>query len=328
MPGVRKARGQVRRKARNGTALQTELARQILSRIESDRLEPGAAIRELPLAKAFGVSRTPIRAALMELRKLGFLDFRAGAGFALKRAVSAAEIGDEARLPRSEIDRLYEAILEDRARDALPAEVSEAALMPRYGASRGTIRRVLMRLSDEGLARRQRGHGWRFVEALDSLDALAESYRFRIIVECAALREPTFKADPGTLRRMKEAHRAIVEHPEGLEPRRWFEVNSTFHETLTLWSHNRFLIEAVRRQNTLRRFSEYHAFAQLPGERVEQSTAEHLAILEAIEAGDIEWAATLLHRHLSLAERDYTEPDEAPVRASDRSASGRRAPSR
>lgn len=296
------------------SALQDELARQILVEIGRHQLAPGAPIRELPLAKAFGVSRTPVRAALRVLEAMGFVSFSPGRGFALRRSVAPEQAGEEA-LPRSALDELYDAVMNDRATGSLPPEVSEAALMPRYGVSRGMIRRVLMKLSDAGLARRQRGHGWRFVEALESREAVFESYRFRMIVECAALREPTFAVDPAELRRLRDLHHAIVQDVDGLDPHRWFEANSAFHSTMALWSRNRFLIEAMERQNALRRMSEYDAFQRLSAKRILQSSREHLAILDAIESGERDWAASLLERHLALAARAYQEREARETRA-------------
>ncbi len=316
------------------SALQTELVRQILGAIVEDGVAVGGAIRELPLAQRFGVSRTPVRAALRLLQDQGWVAFDPGRGFSLLRPVPGDGLDGVA--PASTVDDLHRAILADRARGLLPVEVSEASLMPRYGASRGTVRRALMRLADDGLARRQRGHGWRFAEALDTPEAVVESYRFRIVVECAALSEPTFRADPAVLARLRDQHLAVLENVEKLDPAVWLATNDAFHETVALWSHNRFLIEAVRRQNALRRFVERFVFQRLSPARFVQSSREHLEILEAIEKGDCAWAASLLERHLALACRSYTDRQardaaavaaaaSEPVSRAGRSASAARA---
>lgn len=255
------------------------------------------------------MSRTPVRAALRRLEELGWLAFDAGRGFALARTLEGDAAAGEAPLPQSSVDELHRAILADRSRGLLPNEVSEASLMPRYGVSRGVVRRVLMRLSDDGLARRQRGHGWRFTEALDSRDAVTESYRFRIVVECAALAEPTYAVDPAALARLREEHMVILRDVGRLDPDRWLATNNAFHETVALWSHNRFIIEAVRRQNALRRFGEHYAFQRLSPTRFIQSSREHLEIQDAIEKNDRAWAASLLERHLALAARSYLDWD-------------------
>ena len=305
-----------RRAAGGATPLQNELARQILAHIGSEALSAGAPVRELVLARAFGVSRTPVRAALEVLESLGYVRLMPGRGFVLSRKLNGTRSAT-ARLPRSPFDEIGAALLADRARGRITAEVSEAELMSRYGASRGALRRVLMKLADDGLIRRQRGHGWRFAEALESRDAVAESYRFRLIVECAGLREPTFAADPDELQRLREAHQALLPGDRPVDPRIWIETNCAFHETLAAWSGNRYLLQAVSRQNALRRFGEYSTFPHLAPERIAQSSREHLEILDAIASGDHEWAAMLLYRHLDLTVRVYGGAGGAPFGEAD-----------
>ena len=181
------------------SALQTDLVREILSWLDRTGLPVGSFIRELPLAKTLGVSRTPVRSALQVLETLGYVEFGPRRGFRLLRPVEAHGAVDDEALPRSPHERLQEAIIADRASGELPADVSEAELIQRYGASRGVVRRVMMGLGDDGIAQRMRGHGWRFAEMLESAHALEESYRFRIAVECAALGEPNFAAEPAEL---------------------------------------------------------------------------------------------------------------------------------
>lgn len=307
--------------AGGATPLQNDLARQILAHIGREALPAGSPVRELALARAFGVSRTPVRAALGLLQSLGYVRLTPGRGFVLSRKVDGTK-STTARLPRSPFDEIGVALLADRARGRIPADVSETELMPRYGVSRGALRRVLMKLADDGLIRRQPGHGWRFAEALESREAVVESYRFRMIVECAGLHEPTFAADPGELQRLREAHLTLLRADRPVDPRTWIETNSVFHERLAAWSGNRYLLQAVSRQNALRRFGEYSTFSRLAPERVTQSSREHLEILDAIASGDREWAAMLLHRHLELTARVYGGAGGAPSDEADREKNG------
>lgn len=312
--------------AQGASPLQTELARQILARIGQEGWETGAPVRELALARSFGVSRTPVRAALGVLAELGYVQLKPGHGFVLKRKVGGGQA--PLRLPRSPLDQLHDAIMADRARGALPAEVFEAELMPRYGVSRGALRRVLMQLADNGLVKRQRGHGWRFAETFESVQAVEDSYRFRMIVECAGLREPTFVADVAELGQLRAAHAEFLRGGE-LDPRRWFDTNSRFHETLAAWSGNRFLLQAMQRQNALRRMDEYRVFPRLTPQRIVQSSQEHIAILDAIEAGDRNWAATLLHRHLELTVRNFSKSSRyADLPQTDTGSTGTETPAR
>ena len=95
-------------------------------------------------------------------------------------------------LPRSPLEELHRRMMRERSSGALAQEVSEAELLARYGVPRGVIRKLLMRFAAEGLAHRLPGHGWRFVDTLVGEQAFNESYEFRMVIECAALRSPTF----------------------------------------------------------------------------------------------------------------------------------------
>jgi len=200
---------------------------------------------------------------------------------------------------------LYDELLKDRAIGHLGAEVTEAELASRYGVSRSVLARALARLASQGLIARQRGHGWRFVEALESDQAYEESYEFRVAVECAALSSARFRPDAGRLAEMRRRHEAILAAPKSVEPRAWFETNAAFHEMIAELSGNRFFQQAVRYQNDLRRLREHAEFSHLTRARIEQSCREHLAVLEAIEQQDREWAVALLRRHL-LQALDYS----------------------
>jgi DNA-binding GntR family transcriptional regulator len=290
--------------------LQRELARQIMEKIRDEGWSPGARLSEQGLAQALGVSRSPVRAALELLTEHGLVGPLPKRGFGLLRCPDGVDVVK--LIPKSESEEVYAAIMADRANGRLPQEVSEAELIPRYGVSRGVVRKVLMRCAAEGLAQRLRGHGWRFVDTLESHEAITESYEFRIVVECAALLSPAFRVDPDRFRQLRRSHEEILARTtRSIGSEAWFRVNAAFHETLSACSGNRFFLQAIRQQNSLRRLQEYAAFQRLPRERVEQSCREHLAILDALEAGDAEWAEAMMRRHLRQAAA-VPSPSPAP----------------
>ncbi|OYX74362.1 MAG: hypothetical protein B7Y95_07365 [Rhizobiales bacterium 32-66-11] len=53
-----------------------EIAKWIRGEIESGALPPGARLEERPLSERFGVSKTPVREALIQLASLGLVDLR------------------------------------------------------------------------------------------------------------------------------------------------------------------------------------------------------------------------------------------------------------
>ena len=66
-------------------------------------------------------------------------------------------------------------------------------------------------------------------------------------------------------------------------------------------SSNTFIVQAVQQQNRLRRLLNLQwSYGE---DRIVQSCVEHLDILTALEKNDLQWASTLMRRHLELASR-------------------------
>lgn len=63
--------------------IRAEVARLLLERLLSGELEPGARVNESRLAEELGVSRTPLREAMIRLEFEGFLDNEKGKGFSV-----------------------------------------------------------------------------------------------------------------------------------------------------------------------------------------------------------------------------------------------------
>ncbi|PRD51717.1 GntR family transcriptional regulator [Phyllobacterium myrsinacearum] len=283
--------------------LQIEIARQIVSLASSERWPVGERVSDFALARRLGVSRSPIRSALALLASRGVLAHAPGRGYVL--ALLPDGNGDiDGIAPPSELEDIHKRLMADRATGAIPMEVSETQLAERYDATRGTIRKVLLRFAAEGLVQRQRGHGWAFAESLDTDQVEEESYQFRMILECGALRHPGFRADKDHLASIRAAQADIMRIPPASVQRdQWFSVNASFHEALAVWSGNRFLVQAVRQQNSLRRITEYAYFERLPHERIRQVCIEHIAILDALSENDLTFAEALLRRHIEGASR-------------------------
>ncbi|WP_313614760.1 GntR family transcriptional regulator [Agrobacterium sp.] len=296
------------------SSLQIEVARKLMPIIRGGRWAIGEKISDAALAREFGISRTPVRQVLQFLAEKGLLAQTDNRGFVLVR-VPAGDDRFEEMVPPSGVDTLYRQIMHARANGLIGSEASETELLEHFGTSRGVVRRTLMRLSAEGLAERRDGHGWRFAECLDNRQAVNESYAFRAIIECGAVMEDTFRVDLGALEALEAEQTALLNAPlASIEGSAWFEANARFHETVVSWSHNRFLEQAIRRQNSLRRMTEYAEFAELSEAGVRKAARDHLAILEAIKADDRKLASAILFRHLS---RSPANGEVRPARISD-----------
>ena len=118
-------------------------------------------------------------------------------------------------------------------------------------------------------------------------------------MESAGLLEPGFRADAAEMKRVRERHRLFVAAKSTARTAtEFFEMNSRFHEMLAQFSGNRFLLQSIEQMDRLRKFQEFASFAS-DSRALVQSCREHLEILDAIEAGDRDWAAALMRRHLS-----------------------------
>jgi DNA-binding GntR family transcriptional regulator len=287
--------------------LHREILKDILRLGREEAWQPDTAVAEKPLAERLGVSRTPVRRALIALADQGLLRRQPGKGFILNRKIDHRDAGSVTQadgLP----DELYRRILADRISGRLANEISESELITRYSVGRGNLRKALQRLSGEGIIHRQRGHGWRFGESLDSPRAILESYAFREAVETAALQQPDYTIELAELDCLRAAHEQMVkESASDVSPETWFRVNTSFHETLASWSDNRFFLQAVKRQNALRQMHQFADFAQLNRSQIVRSCREHLAILEALTADDRATAVKLLRDHLRGAAAEWED---------------------
>ncbi|MEP7056382.1 MAG: GntR family transcriptional regulator [Caldimonas sp.] len=262
----------------------------------------GRRLTEQALADALGVSRSPVHKAMSFLEGLGALSSIPNRGFFV--AQPSAKLR-RLRLPDgAESDEAaYMNLAEDRLAGALPAESTESALMQRYRLTRLQVQRVLNRMAREGMVERKAGRGWMFRPLLGSVESHRESYRFRMIIEPAALLEPTFRIDKVGFERVRSEQLRMLDG--GIE--KWttserFRAGAEFHETLVGCSGNRFLIDALRNVNRLRRVIEYrtHGNSAQDRARLYRQCEEHLQLLDLVEAGERIEASYAMRRHLDV----------------------------
>lgn len=280
--------------------LQINLAHQVLESLAARGAKSGEHVSEAKFAEQLGVSRSPVRSALDLLESRAILIKKPNRGYFLTRDAASLE-PEMLDLPDSSEDELYRRMAADRLAGELAEHVSEADLMRRYQTTRGFLKRVLQRLSDDSLIDRAPGHGWRFQPALLTEDAHDESYSFRLLIEPASFDQPTFKVDEAALAQARVKHLKLMQLADDVSIRSLVEMNADFHEMLAAFSNNRYILAAMQSQNRLRRLMEINGL--VAPERVKQSCEEHLEIISALEKGDTALAQVLLRRHLTIASR-------------------------
>lgn len=272
--------------------LHRRLAGRIVEIARMRGLPEGTHIAAAPLADELGVSRTPVVRALSLLAEAGAVrrDENRGAFLADISVYDPQELG-------SAEEALYWRVANDRLDGRIEAQFDAAGFARRYGASRALSQRVLSRFVAEGVLERRPGGGYRFAPLLSGRAATAASVRFRLATEPAAFDEPGFSALPGELAQIRTEQEMLLDsrNTPGQSVAN-FERNARFHEAIASWSGNPFLLDVARRHTALRRLRQYRIFVE--PERIAESAREHLAVLDAIEEGDLATARRRLAAHI------------------------------
>jgi DNA-binding GntR family transcriptional regulator len=131
-----------------------------------------------------------------------------------------------------------------------------------------------------------------------------------MLIECNAIMEPDFKLPGDWADDMRDQHnRFLVDKWNDASSIALFEMNAAFHLGICSASGNRYLAEAMHRQNQLRRLSNYNW--KHGRERVIVTCTEHLEILDRLISGENEVAAALMRRHL-MSSWTQLSPSTAP----------------
>jgi DNA-binding GntR family transcriptional regulator len=281
------------------TALVPWLATRIVEHLHAEGTQPGDHIAEQRLADAFKVSRTPVRQALALLANSNAVEQRPNRGYFLAQATAEVSAADVAAAGDDD-DPLYYRIAEDRLAGKLDERVTEMALVRKYRTTRPRIRALLHRMAQEGWTQRLPGHGWAFLPAIASTQGYAQAFRFRAVIEPAALREPGYSLAPDVIERCRRRQRELLEGGLGhLSDAEVFQIGAEFHEAIVGGSGNAFFIDAMRRINALRRLMEYRA--KRSHAQVVRQCTEHLELLDLIGKGRMAAASRFLEKHLTKA---------------------------
>jgi DNA-binding GntR family transcriptional regulator len=184
------------------------------------------------------------------------------------------------------------------------ARVTEQEVAASAGVSRTPVREALRRLEAEGLLRFV-PHQGAFVTSWSNQDA-EDIFELRAMLEGYGARLAAAKAtseDADQLRVLAEAQckEAAERSPGCLE--RIADLNSQFHRRLQQ------VAASTRLQATLATISSaplvLQTFRDYDGDDLNRSAHHHMEMVEAIEAGDGDWAESVMHSHVMAARRAF-----------------------
>lgn len=171
---------------------------------------------------------------------------------------------------------------------------SAAALAQRLGVSATPVREAMLTLAQEGMVEAVRNKGFRVTE-LSEADLDHITY-VRQLVEVPAVAEITAGARHGEAAALREAAEAIVTAASGGDLIEYVSADREFHLGLLRLSGNDVLVQIV---GELRSRSRLYGLASLASQSgLVPSAREHLELLDAVVAGDVEGARALMDHHL------------------------------
>jgi DNA-binding GntR family transcriptional regulator len=208
---------------------------------------------------------------------------------------------DRKRMARSRREAAY---LEIR-RMALEGEfpfwqrLPEEGISERLGVSRTPVREAFARLDSDGILSRYDDGGYYVAEP--NLIDLRDLYELRLTLELRGIlraQEDDVEHDGELLEALRTEWLLIQSSPPPADGS-FIELDESFHVGLSRASGNLVITETLESVNIRIRPVRMHDF--LDAERIEISIAEHLEILDAVIAHQIDPAADLLRRHIGIS---------------------------
>lgn len=227
------------------------------------------------------------------------MNFQPEAGAGTARQLDNRTLWEQVR------DQLREDILAGRLEPG--AELSEVALAREFGTSRGPLREALGRLASEGLVTITPRRG--AVVTQLSRQEFIDAYQVREALETLAVRLAVPLMSDAEIAHLRELCELMDRAAREQEVRVFFDTNNSFHEALVRGSRNRKLHE-VHRMLVGQMVPYLPRSLELRG-NLQQSVAEHQAILAAIEERNVERAAKLLAEHIEVPQRVLESEDGA-----------------
>lgn len=296
--------------------LNDQLFELIAASIRKGRLKSGTLLLEGPLADLFGVSRSPVRQALLSLHQAGLVCTFEGRGYlvgaqpgkVLRRKLEAADFkltDEQAQVPRKTETwkSVYDQIEGDLLHQSLfgTYRINELELSRHYAISRTVSSQVLTRLSLMGLVERDERSRWQLGQWDEA--RLAELYEVRRRLEPYVLMRAAEFIDGEQIEGyIERLHQAMDLYPD-MDSRQFDDLESDLHIETLGRCPNRQMLQILRRTHSLLLSGKHILLDKSYFPDEEPFFREHLSIFENLQAGRPDLAAQSMEEHLVIAER-------------------------
>jgi DNA-binding GntR family transcriptional regulator len=171
--------------------------------------------------------------------------------------------------------------------------IDEMKLAEEYGISRTPLREALKVLAAEGLVTMKVRRG-AYVTEVSEQD-LAEVYHLLSLLESDAAGVVAQKATDAQLRELKTLHAELEAATKNRD--KFFAVNERFHMRLLDIAGNRWRNQMVADLRKVMKLNRHNSL--LKAGRIQESLAEHRAVMEAINRRDPAAASQRMQEHFS-----------------------------
>lgn len=169
--------------------------------------------------------------------------------------------------------------------------IDELKLAEEYGISRTPLREALKVLATEGLVTMKVRRG-AYVTEVSERD-LADVYHLLALLESDAAGVVATQATAPQLKELQGLHEELEKAAGNRE--RFFEINEAFHMRLLEIANNRWRDQMVADLRKVMKLNRHNSL--LKSGRIEESLAEHRAIMQALAARDAEGTAQRMREH-------------------------------
>ena len=179
------------------------------------------------------------------------------------------------------------------ARELEPgAWIDEQKLAAEYGISRTPLREALKVLAVEGLVTMKVRRGAYVTEM--SREDVQQVYHVMGLLESDAAGRVAAHASDEERAELAALHERLEKHVRQRDA--FFATNEQFHMALLRMAGNRWAMQVVTDLRKVMKLNRHHSLFKQG--RLEESLAEHRALMDAIEKRDADGATRLMRRHL------------------------------
>jgi DNA-binding GntR family transcriptional regulator len=172
---------------------------------------------------------------------------------------------------------------------------SESSLAQKLGVSRTPVREALISLVSQGFVNTVRSRGFR-INVWDK-KKVQEIFRFRKVLELAAVKFASPRMTADVIAKLKEIHEEELEAQAQGDARAHQLADRDIHMTLTARADNAYLLSSMAGMRDLIEWVGFEIIRQRPDLRHKFSN-EHQELIAALEQGDHELAESVMSRHI------------------------------